>query len=109
MLDYDGTLTPIVKNPVDAVPSATLIKVCSSSFFSVNYLYQFFLSAQQVLEWLCSDEKNVVYIISGRDRDFLQQWLGYLPVGLSCEHGIFFRYVIPIEQPLLLLFFISFL
>ena len=33
-----------------------------------------------------------MYIISGRDRDFLQQWLGYLPVGLSCEHGIFFRY-----------------
>ncbi|KAL6072926.1 alpha,alpha-trehalose-phosphate synthase (UDP-forming), variant 2 [Balamuthia mandrillaris] len=70
LLDYDGTLTPIVKNPVDAVPSPRLV---------------------EALRRLCDDPKNIVYVISGRDRDFLQQWLGYLPIGLSCEHGLFFR------------------
>jgi trehalose-phosphatase len=70
MLDYDGTLTPIVKNPANATPSPSLVSV---------------------LRQLCSDERNQVYVISGRDREFLQHWLGFLPIGLSCEHGLFFR------------------
>lgn len=70
LLDYDGTLTPIVKNPLDAMPSERLV---------------------ESLERLCQDPKNQVYVISGRDRQFLQQYLGHLPIGLSCEHGLFFR------------------
>jgi trehalose 6-phosphate synthase/phosphatase len=71
LLDYDGTLTPIVKNPQDAKPSPRLLKA---------------------LKDLTADKRNQVYIISGRGREFLEQCMAGLPVGLSCEHGLFFRH-----------------
>jgi trehalose-phosphatase len=70
LFDYDGTLTPIVKYPIDATPSNRLLRILDS---------------------LCRDERNHVVIISGRERTFLEPLFGNLPVGLSCEHGVFFR------------------
>lgn len=71
LFDYDGTLTPIVKTPSMAIPtSATL----------------------EALERLSADPRNIVYIISGRDQEFLEQHLGHLPnMGFSAEHGGFVR------------------
>jgi trehalose 6-phosphate synthase/phosphatase len=71
LFDYDGTLAPIVKVPSMAVPSdATL----------------------EALTRLSKDPKNVVYIISGRDGEFLEQHLGHLKkLGMSAEHGGFVR------------------
>lgn len=69
-LDYDGTLTPIVKKPEDAKPSDELIKL---------------------LKTLSEDPHNSIYIISGRDRKFLKEELGSLHIGLSAEHGAFLR------------------
>lgn len=44
------------------------------------------------LSALSSDPKNIVYIISGRDSEFLEQHLGHLKgVGMSAEHGGFIR------------------
>ncbi|KAJ7342536.1 trehalose-6-phosphate phosphatase [Mycena albidolilacea] len=69
--DYDGTLAPIVKTPSMAVPSAPTL---------------------EALERLAADPRNVVYIISGRDGEFLEQHLGHLKnVGFSAEHGGFMR------------------
>jgi len=73
-LDYDGTLTPIRTKPEDATPSRELMKLLAS---------------------LSADPHNNIYIISGRDRKFLQNWVGELPIGLSAEHGAFLK---PIEQ-----------
>lgn len=71
MFDYDGTLTPIVKTPSAAVPSQSLLKS---------------------LETLAADPKNILYIISGRDGDFLLQHLGHIKgIGFSAEHGSFLR------------------
>ncbi|CEH19125.1 related to trehalose-6-phosphate phosphatase [Ceraceosorus bombacis] len=71
LLDYDGTLTPIVKNPADAVPSKRLL---------------------EALQKLSEDERNVIYIISGRDADFLDKHLGHLKnLGFSAEHGGYVR------------------
>ncbi|KAG5732360.1 Trehalose-phosphatase [Termitomyces sp. T112] len=71
LLDYDGTLAPIVKTPSMAVPSASTL---------------------EALERLSADPKNIVYIISGRDGAFLEQHLGHLRnVGFSAEHGGFVR------------------
>ncbi|CAE6504928.1 unnamed protein product [Rhizoctonia solani] len=71
LFDYDGTLTPIVKTPSAAVPSKDTLRA---------------------LEKLSSDPKNLVYIISGRDGEFLDQHLGHLKqVGFSAEHGCFVR------------------
>jgi len=71
LFDYDGTLTPIVKQPSDAVPSQRLI---------------------DALHRVCADRRNIVYIISGRDGGFLQQHLGHIQnLGFSAEHGCFLR------------------
>lgn len=46
----------------------------------------------EALELLCTDPKNLVYIISGRDGDFLTQHLGHIKgLGMSAEHGGFMR------------------
>jgi len=73
-LDYDGTLAPIRTTPEEATPTRELMKLLAS---------------------LSADSHNYIYIISGRDRKFLQSWVGELPIGLSAEHGAFLK---PIEQ-----------
>lgn len=41
---------------------------------------------------LAEDPKNLVYIISGRDGEFLEQHLGHLTnIGFSAEHGGFVK------------------
>lgn len=41
---------------------------------------------------LAADPKNKVYIISGRDGEFLEQYLGHIKnMGMSAEHGGFMR------------------
>ncbi|TEB34046.1 trehalose-6-phosphate phosphatase [Coprinellus micaceus] len=71
LFDYDGTLAPIVKTPSMATPSEATL---------------------EALERLSADPKNLVYIISGRDGEFLEQHLGHLSnVGFSAEHGGFVR------------------
>ncbi|KAI0099753.1 trehalose-phosphatase [Nemania sp. FL0031] len=71
MFDYDGTLTPIVRDPGAAIPSERVI---------------------QTLRAIASDHRNAVWIISGRDQEFLQQHLGHIPeLGFSAEHGSFIR------------------
>ncbi|KAJ1672538.1 hypothetical protein EV182_006981, partial [Spiromyces aspiralis] len=72
MFDYDGTLTPIVNNPQDALPSPKLL---------------------DALKRLCADPRNAVWVISGRDSAFLDKHLGHIKgLGLSAEHGCFIRY-----------------
>ncbi|CAG8979134.1 hypothetical protein HYALB_00000267 [Hymenoscyphus albidus] len=72
MFDYDGTLTPIVRDPAAAIPSERVIRT---------------------LRALASDSRNAVWIISGRDQEFLTQYLGHISeLGFSAEHGSFMRH-----------------
>ncbi|KAF7838078.1 putative alpha,alpha-trehalose-phosphate synthase [UDP-forming] 11 [Senna tora] len=70
LLDYDGTMLPqasINKTPTDEVIS--------------------------VLNFLCSDPKNTVFIVSGRDKSCLSKWFSTCDkLGLSAEHGYFTRW-----------------
>lgn len=72
LFDYDGTLTPIVKDPSAAIPSARLLSLLSD---------------------LLNDQQNVVWIVSGRDQKFLEKWFGarFPALGLSAEHGCFVK------------------
>jgi trehalose 6-phosphate synthase/phosphatase len=70
LLDYDGTLVPFAPLPHLAFPGEEL---------------------RETLRHLASDEANAVYIISGRDRFTLDQWLGDLPLHLVAEHGGWIR------------------
>ncbi|NP_001233896.1 trehalose-6-phosphate synthase [Solanum lycopersicum] len=70
LLDYDGTMLP--EDKVDKAPSQEVISV---------------------LNGLCSDPKNIVFIVSGRGRDTLSKWFSpCAELGLSAEHGYFTRW-----------------
>jgi trehalose 6-phosphate synthase/phosphatase len=70
LLDYDGTLMPIVDRPEDAMPDHGLLAL---------------------IEKLTENRKNEVVVISGRDRAILESWLGGLDIGLVSEHGAWIR------------------
>jgi trehalose 6-phosphate synthase/phosphatase len=71
LLDYDGTLAPYQKLPSLAAPSEELITL---------------------LRQLSSDPANEIVIISGRDVDTLEKWLGSLPLNMIAEHGACVKY-----------------
>ena len=58
MFDYDGTLTPIVREPDAAIPTDKVIRS---------------------IKKLAADPDNYVWIISGRDQEFLAKWMGHIP------------------------------
>ncbi|KAG1690376.1 hypothetical protein DVH05_028162 [Phytophthora capsici] len=71
LLDYDGTLVNYQSMEELAEPSPALMSC---------------------LDDLTTDPRNTVYIISGRNKNRLQEWFGHLPrVGLAAEHGYWFR------------------
>ena len=68
LLDFDGTLAPIVNDPADARPSEEL---------------------QTVLANLA--ESSDLVVISGRNRSFLEKTFEGIPVHLVAEHGAFLK------------------
>lgn len=69
LLDYDGTLMP--QGSIDKSPSAKAIDILNS---------------------LCRDSNNMVFIVSARTREKLAEW--FLPcenLGIAAEHGYFLR------------------
>src|SRR6266542_3377609 len=68
LLDYDGTLVDLAPTPPEAKPTAQVI---------------------DVLTRLGNDPHNTVVIVSGRDCQTLDAWLGSLPIHLVAEHGGF--------------------
>ncbi|NLO72342.1 MAG: bifunctional alpha,alpha-trehalose-phosphate synthase (UDP-forming)/trehalose-phosphatase [Porphyromonadaceae bacterium] len=70
LLDYDGTLSPFMKNPDDAAPSKEL---------------------KDLLKDMISDEKNEIVINSGRNRQKLDEWFEDIEVDFAAEHGAFFK------------------
>ncbi|OMH83376.1 Trehalose-phosphatase [Zancudomyces culisetae] len=71
LLDYDGTLTPITNIPSMALLDEETVHTLAS---------------------LCKDERNTVWVISGRDIEFLDKHMGHIKgLGMSGEHGGFIR------------------
>jgi trehalose-phosphatase len=69
LLDYDGTLTPIVSNPDDAVPSDRLL---------------------EILEKLNQKKKIKVFIVSGRTKKDMDKFIPN-EIEVFAEHGTFRR------------------
>ncbi|KAG0022772.1 Trehalose-6-P synthase/phosphatase complex synthase subunit [Entomortierella chlamydospora] len=69
--DYDGTLTATHKLPEFANPGSHTI---------------------DNLRALAAHPNTFVYILSGRDRKHLDAWFGDCGVGLSAEHGCFYKH-----------------
>lgn len=74
-LDYDGTLTPLVRHP------------------NLAGLDE---KRRELLRALAVNARNTVVVASGRDRRTLEEWLGDLPIGLAAEHGAWLRFA---DQP----------
>ncbi|KAH7688210.1 trehalose 6-phosphate synthase/phosphatase protein [Dioscorea alata] len=70
LLDYDGTMMP--QTSISKTPSDEVISVLNS---------------------LCADPKNVVFVVSGRGKDSLSKWFASCDkLGISAEHGYFTRW-----------------
>uniref|UniRef100_A0ACD5YXK7 Uncharacterized protein n=1 Tax=Avena sativa TaxID=4498 RepID=A0ACD5YXK7_AVESA len=70
LLDYDGTVMP--ESSIDKAPSSEVISV---------------------LNRLCEDPKNRVFIVSGRGEDELSKWFAPCEkLGIAAEHGYFTRW-----------------
>ena len=70
LLDYDGTLTPLVRRPELARPTTELMNT---------------------LNRLTSSKGTTLAIVSGRERATLNEWMGGLDAHLVAEHGIWWR------------------
>ncbi len=70
LLDYDGTMVPFVSEPLRATPDREILNT---------------------LRKLSVNPKNRVIIVSGRDRKTLDNWFGYLKLGMIAEHGVWFK------------------
>ncbi|KAJ4951404.1 hypothetical protein NE237_028236 [Protea cynaroides] len=69
LLDYDGTMMP--KTSINKTPSPEAIYILNS---------------------LCRDPKNVVFLVSGRDKKTLTEWFSSCKkLGIAAEHGYFMR------------------
>lgn len=66
-LDYDGTLQRFYDNPLDASPDEELYKLLDSLFKAEN---------------------TELVIISGRDKNTLNEWFGHKGYSLIAEHGV---------------------
>ena len=71
LLDYDGTLVGFRGKPAQAGPDNEIV---------------------DLLLDLSENDKNCVVIISGRDKNTLEQWLGNLDVSLVAEHGAWIKH-----------------
>jgi trehalose 6-phosphate synthase/phosphatase len=68
-LDYDGTLVP--QSSLNKAPSAELISILNN---------------------LCNDTRNIVFIVSGRGKNSLSEWFASCEnLGIAAEHGYFIR------------------
>jgi len=70
LLDYDGTLVGFAGRPEKAGPDEELFAL---------------------LQTLATDPKNEVVIISGRDKETLNYWLGNIDASLIAEHGAWIK------------------
>eukprot|EP00262_Sarcandra_glabra_P013956 TRINITY_DN3973_c0_g1_i1.p1 TRINITY_DN3973_c0_g1~~TRINITY_DN3973_c0_g1_i1.p1 ORF type:complete len:859 (-),score=141.24 TRINITY_DN3973_c0_g1_i1:255-2831(-) len=69
LLDYDGAMMP--QASINKTPTAEALSILNS---------------------LCRDPKNVVYLVSGKDKKTMSEWFSSSEkLGLAAEHGYFAR------------------
>jgi trehalose 6-phosphate synthase/phosphatase len=70
LLDYDGTLVPFSENPDDARPNREIMNI---------------------LKRLVANTRNHLVIVSGRQRQTLDEWFNIPGINLIAEHGIWIK------------------
>lgn len=77
LLDYEGTLTAMHRLPELANPSRNVLAI---------------------LKKLQTKENVFIYILSGRERVHLDKWFESTEVGLSAEHGCFYKHPLCLQE-----------
>ena len=70
-LDYDGTLSPFNTDPTQAGPDEEL---------------------HEIIRGLAKNKKISLVVISGRDRNTLENWLGQHDIEFVAEHGVWIKH-----------------
>jgi trehalose 6-phosphate synthase/phosphatase len=70
LLDYDGTLVPFKDVPSQAKPDRELMRLLSK---------------------IANDPANKLVIVSGRDKNTMDEWMGHLDADLIAEHGVWIK------------------
>ena len=70
LLDYDGTLMDFQSDPTAVVPDDELLSI---------------------LKRIRKSPKNKLVVISGRDKNTLGDWLGFLEIDMAAEHGVWIK------------------
>jgi trehalose 6-phosphate synthase/phosphatase len=70
LMDYDGTLKEFADRPEDAYPDDEIMDLIKN---------------------MVSDRRNRVVMISGRNKESMEEWFGKFNIGLCAEHGIWIR------------------
>ena len=71
-MDYDGTM--VQSGSISTTPNAEAVAILNS---------------------LCKDTKNCVFIVSGKERKTITEWFSSCEwLGMAAEHGYFLRYVL---------------
>lgn len=83
LLDYDGTVMP--QTSINKKPSQEVISLINT---------------------LCGDVRNTVFVVSGRGRESLGKWFSPCKkLGIAAEHGYFMRYAIYLHSNCFCFFF----
>ncbi len=70
LLDYDGTIVPITNHPEKAIPDSEILSI---------------------LQTLQDVKEFTVAIVSGRDKEFMDKYLGNTNLTLCAEHGVWIK------------------
>ncbi len=66
LLDYDGTLVDFKNDPDNVIPDKEVLTIINQ---------------------LASDKKNIVALITGRDKKYISQWFSEMNIFILAEHG----------------------
>mmetsp|Transcript_43788 Transcript_43788/g.64314 ORF Transcript_43788/g.64314 Transcript_43788/m.64314 type:complete len:1235 (+) Transcript_43788:138-3842(+) len=81
LLDYGGTI--VGNDNLDSLSRYMMVKRRCASSLPTDGLVS-------TLTELCSDKRNTVFVVSGKERHSLSKTLGHIPhLGLAAEHGMF--------------------
>jgi len=87
LLDYGGTI--VSNDNLDNLVRFKMVKERSAPSVPTDDMIN-------AIKGLCQDKRNMVFVVSGKERHAVTQCLGNIPnLGLSAEHGMFISWPTP--------------
>ncbi|CAM9925736.1 unnamed protein product, partial [Hapterophycus canaliculatus] len=93
-MDYGGTICTTPKRSIAYYAHATKVRPgCCLASWVLKDVPKPPEALCQLLTTLCADPRNLVFVVSGREKEEMQKALGDIKnLGLAAEHGLHFRF-----------------